>query len=63
MPGHRSMPRGNLAHGIAVAATFWVTNGHAAGGQFAVDDAAILDRIEASSPLTQPLHRLSHRIV
>ena len=43
MPGHRSMPRGNLAHGIAVAATFWVTNGHAAGGQFAVDDAAILD--------------------
>jgi hypothetical protein len=43
MPGHWSTPRGSLARGIAVAAGLWAPNGHAAGGHFAVDDAAILD--------------------
>jgi hypothetical protein len=43
MPGHRSMPRRILAHGIAVVVSIWAPNGHAAGGHFAVDDAAILE--------------------
>jgi hypothetical protein len=41
MVNHRRAPawRG----GIAVLAALWAPNGHAAGGHFAVDDAAILD--------------------
>jgi hypothetical protein len=37
------MPRRSLAHGIVVVAGIWAPNGHAAGGHFAVDDAAILE--------------------
>jgi hypothetical protein len=33
----------SLARAIAVVAGLWAPNGHAAGGHFAVDDAAILD--------------------
>jgi hypothetical protein len=43
MPGQRSTPRGSLARGLALAAGIWASDGHAAGGHFAVDDAAILD--------------------
>jgi hypothetical protein len=43
MPGQRSTPRGSLAYGLALAAGTWASDGHAAGGHFAVDDAAILD--------------------
>jgi len=43
MPGPRSTLRGNLARAIAVVACLWARDGHAAGGHFAVDDAAILD--------------------
>ena len=43
MPGHRSTPCDGLARGLALAAGIWASEGHAAGGHFAVDDAAILD--------------------
>jgi len=43
MPGQRSTPRARLAHGLALAAGVWASDGHAAGGHFAVDDATILD--------------------
>jgi hypothetical protein len=41
IPG--STPRGSLARGLALAAGIGASDGHAAGGHFAVDDAAILD--------------------
>jgi|KBSMisStaDraftv2_1062788.scaffolds.fasta_scaffold29936_4 hypothetical protein len=43
MPAQRSTRPGNLAWRIAVLAAIWAPDGHAAGGHFAVDDAAILD--------------------
>src|SRR5678815_4130969 len=42
-PGRRSISLASLAPAIAVVASVWAPKGHAAGGQFAVDDAAILD--------------------
>ena len=43
MLGRRSTPRGSLARGLATAAGICASDGNAAGGHFAVDDAAILD--------------------
>src|SRR3954447_16160664 len=43
MSDPRSMPRRSLANGIAIVASLWAASGHAAGGHFAVDDAAILE--------------------
>ena len=43
MPGPRSTPHGNLARAVAALAGSWVACGYAAGGHFAVDDAALLD--------------------
>ena len=42
-PRHGPPTRAGRARAIAVVAALWTSNGHAAGGHFAVDDAAILD--------------------
>ena len=36
-------PRASLARALALAVGLWAQDGHTAGGQFGVDDAAILD--------------------
>jgi hypothetical protein len=43
MLGQRSTPRTSPARAIAVTAALWTADGHAAGGHFGIDDAAVLD--------------------